>query len=110
MRTIKTMKQFYKAIDDCKEIVCLFFVLTKSQPCKAIEPILVEECNKENIKILKIVVDNDKIFNLINKYNVGLLPKYVFIKDGKIVNSSYGFTTRIDIKEEIKKSEEYECL
>ena len=84
-------------------MVCLFFSLDESQPCRAIEPILIEECNKKNIQLLKILTDNTIFFKLLDKFNVGILPRYVFIKEYKILYSSYGFVPRNYIKNIIKK-------
>ncbi len=110
MHTVQTMDQFNKATGTCKGTVCLFFVLNKSQQCKAVEPMLVEECSKKNIQILKIPVDNTEFFNLITKYGVGLLPRYVFIKGGKVLYSSYGHTPREVIKSAIEKIGESKWL
>ena len=110
MHTIKTMDQFNKATSNYKGTVCLFFVSDKSQPCRAIEPTLVEECDKKNIQILKIPVNNTEFYNLIIKYGVGLLPRYLFIEQDKILYSTYGRTTREVIREEIKKIGESRCI
>lgn len=103
MHTIKTMDQFNEATGNYGGTVCLFFVLNKSQQCRAIEPMLVDECDKRNIQVLKIPVDNTEFFNLITKYGVGLLPKYVFIRGDKVLHSSYGHAPREVIQSEIEK-------
>jgi len=103
MQTIETMEQFNEATGNYEGTTCLFFVINKSQPCRAIEPMLIAECDRNDIQILKIPVDNTEFFNLITKYGVGILPRYLFIRHGEVLYSTYGRTSQEVIREEIKK-------
>lgn len=101
--TVKNLTNLTNSLEVCSGTTCLFFVVKDSNPSNALEPILVSECEKASIPIIKIFVDNPCFFNLITKYKVGPIPGYVFVRGGKVLFSSYGLVSRQTIIEAIKK-------
>lgn len=87
-------------------MVCLFFTTENHQQGKVLSEILIKECSKKNIKVLSILIQNRNLFQLVDKYGTGLLPKYVFIKKGSIIHTAYGMTSKKNIIQEIKKAED----
>ena len=62
-------------------IVILDFYATWCGPCRMLGPILEEvEQEDESVKVLKINVDENR--ELAIKFNVGSIPKLVFLNEG----------------------------
>ena len=65
-------------------------------PCKAVAPVL-EEISKEmqNIKVAKINVDENS--DLAVQFRIQSIPSLMIFKDGKVVASRVGGSTKTDI-------------
>lgn len=67
-------------------------------PCKAIAPIL-EELAKElgdAVKICKVNVDNNS--EVASKYEIRAIPTILIFKDGQVVDTVVGLTSKDDLK------------
>lgn len=71
-------------------------------PCKMMSPIIdkIAEENTENIKVGKVNVDENQ--ELAMKYNVMSIPTILFFKNGNLVKTFIGVTSKSEIEEAIK--------
>ena len=70
-------------------------------PCKAIAPIL-DELAKElgdTVKICKVNVDNNK--EIAGKYEIRAIPSILIFKEGTLVDTIVGLTSKDDLKTKI---------
>lgn len=71
-------------------------------PCKAMEPII-DKISKEfeEVEVKKLnAVEN---FELVSKYGIKMVPTILFLKDGKLVDSSVGAMTEAELENKIRK-------
>ena len=69
--------------------VLLDFWASWCGPCKMLSPIVEQLANEvEEVKVCKINIDEEE--DLAKQFRVMSIPTLVFMKDGKIVNSSIG--------------------
>ena len=71
-------------------------------PCKMMSPIIdkIAEENAENIKVGKVNVDENQ--ELAMKYNVMSIPTILVFKNGNLVKTFIGVTSKSEIEEAIK--------
>ena len=71
-------------------------------PCKMMSPIIdkIAEENTENIKVGKVNVDENQ--ELAMKYNVMSIPTILVFKNGNVVKTFIGVTSKSEIEEAIK--------
>ena len=71
-------------------------------PCKTMSPIIdkIAEENVENIKVGKVNVDENQ--DLAMKYNVMSIPTILVFKNGNLVKTFIGVTSKSEIEEAIK--------
>ena len=71
-------------------------------PCKMMSPIIdkIAEENTENIKVGKVNVDENQ--QLAMKYNVMSIPTILVFKNGNLVKTFIGVTSKSEIEEAIK--------
>ena len=71
-------------------------------PCKMMSPIIdkIAEENAENIKVGKVNVDENQ--DLAMKYNVMSIPTILVFKNGNLVKTFIGVTSKSEIEEAIK--------
>ena len=71
-------------------------------PCKTMSPIIdkIAEENVENIKVGKVNVDENQ--ELAMKYNVMSIPTILVFKNGNLVKTFIGVTSKSEIEEAIK--------
>ena len=71
-------------------------------PCKMMSPIIdkIAEENTENIKVGKVNVDENQ--ELAMKYNVMSIPTILVFKNGNLVKTFIGVTSKSEIEEAIK--------
>ena len=82
-------------------IVILDFYATWCGPCRMLGPILEEvEQEDESVKVLKINVDENR--ELAIKFNVGSIPKLVFLNEGINVGEMVGLQSKSAIREKLK--------
>ena len=69
--------------------VLLDFWATWCGPCKMLSPIVEQLANEvEEVKVCKVNIDEEA--ELAKKFRVMSIPTLVFMKDGKVVNSTVG--------------------
>ncbi len=69
--------------------VLLDFWASWCGPCKMLSPIVEQLANEvEDVKVCKVNIDEE--VDLARKFRVMSIPTLIFMKDGKIVNSSVG--------------------
>ena len=89
---------FKKEVLDEKELVIVDFNANWCGPCRMMKPILEDiSTEKKDIKIVSVNVDEEE--ELAREYQVFSIPCLVFIRDGKEIKRSVGFTS----KEELEK-------
>ena len=71
-------------------------------PCKMMSPVIdkIAEENAENIKVGKVNVDENQ--ELAMKYNVMSIPTILVFKNGNLVKTFIGVTSKSEIEEAIK--------
>lgn len=104
MFEIKTTEHFDSIVKEQANTVCFLFTSNGHQQDKSFTPILEYECEDNDIVLYNIEIGNKDLFNLINKYGTGLLPKYIFIKENKIIHTAYGLTSKENVRQEIKRA------
>ncbi|ROR28294.1 thioredoxin [Mobilisporobacter senegalensis] len=94
---------FEEEVLKTQELVLVDFYSDSCIPCKQISPILgeLEEQYKSQIKIVKVNVNFDE--SIASNYKVMVSPTIVFIKEGREINRTRGFTKREELKEIINK-------
>lgn len=67
-------------------------------PCKAIAPILEELADElgDAVKICKVNVDNNS--EVASKYEIRAIPTILIFKDGAVVDTVVGLTSKEDLK------------
>ena len=69
--------------------VLLDFWASWCGPCKMLSPIVEQLANEvEDVKVCKVNIDEE--VDLARKFRVMSIPTLIFMKDGKVVNSSLG--------------------
>ncbi len=73
-------------------------------PCRMLAPVLeeIDESNKDNIKILK--VDVDEVRELAMKYDVASIPTLLLIKNGEVKATQMGFIPQKSLQRAIDKN------
>ncbi len=89
---------FDNTISDASVPVMVDFWAPWCGPCKAIAPILEELADELNdtVKICKVNIDNNS--DIANKYQVRAIPTILLFKDGRIVETIVGLTSKDDLK------------
>ena len=106
MVEIETKEHLDIELSKHTNMVCLLFTTKGHQQGKVLSKVLTNECNKKDIGVLNISINNKNLFYLINSYGTGLLPKYIFIRKGSIIHTAYGMTSKKNIIQEIKKAKD----
>lgn len=71
------------------KLVVIDFFATWCGPCKTIAP-RVEELSKEMEDVVFLSVDVDECDDIVNEYNISTMPTFVFIKEGKVLETFSG--------------------
>jgi len=96
--------EFFEIIET--GITVVDFYANWCNPCKGqtiVFNYLKEEFKKNNIKVLKINVE-DKNLNIITDFEIKNIPTIIIFKDGEEINRSIGLTNADTIWKMIKKS------
>ncbi|KAF7383020.1 hypothetical protein HZH68_014869 [Vespula germanica] len=70
-------------------LVVIDFYATWCGPCKAIGP-KIEELAKETEDVIFLKVDVEECEDIVNEYKITNMPTFVFIKEGKILETFSG--------------------
>jgi thioredoxin-like negative regulator of GroEL len=82
--------------------ICILFSHPKSPQCKAMEYVLSSLEEKFKFKLVNVFIDNMSIADLVQKYNVGVLPKFVFVRDGVVLYSETGTQVKHILEKELR--------
>lgn len=103
---VESIPQMCSIIQESTETLCLFFYSAKSQQCKALWMFLSEICAERNITTLKLNVKNKDMYNIVSKHASGILPRYIFIKQNRILGEFTGFVPKKEIERNIERIKE----
>ena len=94
---------FEAEINNTEKLVLVDFFATWCGPCKMIAPIISEisEEYSDKVKVCKVNVDENN--ELAMKYNIVSIPTLIFLKDGKVVETSIGFSSKSELVNIINK-------
>ena len=94
---------FEVEVNNTDKLVLVDFFATWCGPCKMLAPIISEisEEYSDKIKVCKVNVDENN--ELAMKYNIVSIPTLVFFKNGEIVKTSVGFSTKSELVNIINK-------
>ncbi len=96
---IKSMEQFEQEVKKEEGIVLIDFYATWCMPCKAMSPIL-EEIAKEYEEVKVVKVDVDKNEELAIQHNVMSIPTILIMKNGEVIKTFVGITSKENIIKE----------
>ncbi|CAO1378447.1 unnamed protein product [Diamesa serratosioi] len=91
VHAIKDVADFESKLEAAGDLLVLVdFHATWCGPCKFIAPKLEEFSNTYADKLVIVKVDVDECEELAMKYNISSMPTFIFIKNGKQVESFSG--------------------
>ena len=93
---------FQNEVLNSDKITIVDFYADWCGPCKMMSPVIdkIAEENAETIKVGKVNVDESQ--DLAMKYNVMSIPTILIFKDGNILKTFIGVTSKQEIEEFIK--------
>lgn len=94
---ILNLDNFDKEIASTNQLVLVDFYATWCGPCKMLSPIITEIANEysDKVKVCKVNVDENQ--DLALKYNILSIPTLLFFKNGRIVKTSIGFSSKEEL-------------
>ena len=69
-------------------------------PCRMLGPIVEEVCNSNNIKLVKVNVDENP--EIAKEYGIMSIPTLILFKDGSEIKKNVGFLSEEELLEFIK--------
>jgi thioredoxin 1 len=73
------------------DLIMIYFTATWCGPCKRIAPFIAELLLKiPSCKFFKVDVDDEKLEELVSKFNINSMPTFCFIKDQELINTITG--------------------
>lgn len=102
MINIFNEENFQNEVLNSDKITIVDFYADWCGPCKMMSPVIdkIAEENAETIKVGKVNVDESQ--DLAMKYNVMSIPTILIFKDGNILKTFIGVTSKQEIEEFIK--------
>ena len=99
-----TIEEFEKKAESGKLILVDFFA-TWCGPCQMMTPIIeeIKEKYTKDDKVEVLTIDIDENPAIPAKFSVMSVPSFVYIKDGKAVDTVIGATTEDNLVERIEK-------
>ena len=88
-----TKEKFDEIINQKEKAVLVDFFATWCGPCRMQSPI-VEEIAKENDDIIVGKLDVDEVSEVAEKYNVYSIPTLLIFKNGELVRTFVGLTSK----------------
>ena len=88
-----TKEKFEEIINQKEKTVLVDFFATWCGPCRMQGPI-VEEIAKENDNIIVGKLDVDEVSEVAEKYNVYSIPTLLIFKNGELVRTFVGLTSK----------------
>ncbi len=94
---------FSKEVLSSTGLVLVDFWAAWCGPCRAVAPLLelLQEKNKEKIKVVKVDVDSNN--ELSSQHNVSSIPALLFFKDGKRVGELIGVQKESVLQDKINE-------
>lgn len=95
---IKTNEGFEKEVLNSDKPVIVDFFATWCGPCQMLSPIISEIATEyENkIKVCKVNVDENQ--DLAMKYQIASIPTLMIFKNGNLIKTCVGFTSKNELK------------
>jgi len=92
-----TDKNFEEEVLKKQGLVLVDFFATWCTPCKMIAPVLsqIAEEYKDKVKIGKVNVDEEN--ELAIKYQISSIPTLILFKDGKVIKTLIGLSSKSEI-------------
>jgi len=101
-----TDQNFKQEVEESKGLFLVDFSAIWCGPCKLMAPVIEELIkdneNKENVKIGKVDIDNNK--EISEKYNIMGIPTLILFKDGKIIEQITGYQSKEFLQNWIDKN------
>ena len=73
------------------DLIMIYFTATWCGPCKRISPFIDDLLIKiPSCKFFKVDVDDEKLEELVSKFNINSMPTFCFIKDQELINTITG--------------------
>jgi len=104
MIKIKDLQQFEKEIKKDNKF-CLLFGRDKSPTCLVMKTVLNEIGRKRDYKCLYLDMSIQQFHKLVLEYDVGPLPKFVFLSDDEIMYEGIGTEPKRSIEKRLKALE-----
>ncbi len=104
IKNLKTICEFKRIIRN-KMPVLVEFYSPQCPSCRKSEGPLttVTEENKTTMKFYKVDKDKDELYDLIEIYDINLIPAFLLFRNGKEINRIEGETTLPRLRELVKK-------
>ncbi len=101
---ISNAEAFDKVIGQSQKPVLVDFWAPWCGPCKQIAPILVDLSKELGDKVQVTKVDVDTNAELASRFNIRAIPTLLLFKDGRVVETIVGFTSKEALKNKIQKA------
>ena len=97
--TLEEAKEKLKELINEERVLVDFFA-EWCGPCRMLSPIIDEVATEQNIKVIKVNVDNHE--DIAKKYGIMSIPTIILFKNGEETNKNIGLLSKEDLLEFIK--------